>query len=43
MNDMDFDFEPFYVLDEEDEVCEPTTEEIEEDILDPCGSCPGCY
>jgi hypothetical protein len=36
------DFEPFYDLEDEVEVCEPTTEELEEDI-DPCGGCVGCY
>jgi len=41
MNDMDY-LEQFIDLDEEGEVCVPTTEELEEDI-DPCGGCVGCY
>jgi hypothetical protein len=42
MNDMDY-LEQFIDLEEEGEVCEPTTKEIEEDVLDPCGGCVGCY
>ena len=41
MNDMDH-LEPFIDLEDFDEVCEPLTEELEEDI-DPCGICQGCY
>jgi len=43
MNNMDR-LEPFILdpdLDLDDEVCEPTTEELEEDIS-PCGICQGC-
>ncbi len=45
MNDRDF-LEPFVIdpeldLDEEDEVCEPTKEELEEDVLNFCESCHG--
>ena len=29
-------------LDSEEEVCDPTEEELEEDIMDPCVFCPGC-
>ena len=41
MNDMDH-LEVFIDLEEEGEVCEPTVEELDED-LDPCGICQGCY
>lgn len=29
-------------LDGEEDVCVPTEEELEEDIMDPCFHCPGC-
>jgi hypothetical protein len=42
MSELDY-LEPFIDLDEEGEVCVPTSEELEDD-LDPCDAClGGCY